>query len=414
MNTRQLFALDVNLLGLALVLASVTLARADEPLLRIAVESGEHARLNCPLSFAVPEGLDLPQDFQLVEAANTLPIPAQLEADTPSRVAFVLPGETPAGAERQFELRTGPAPGAASWAVTADEKAVHIGWGDRPVLVYHCAHVEPPAGIDPKNGRSAYIHPLFTPAGRVVTDEFPPDHPHQSGLFLAYTKTEFEGRSPNFWDLVAGTGRVRFGRLLDTASGPVFAGFRAEHEHVDLTVPNGIVALREEFGVRVWQSGGAEGVWLLDLVSTQRTAGDSPLKLPQYHYGGAAIRGAREWGGDRAVFRTAEGKGRLDGNHTRTNWVDLSGPAGDAVAGIAMLSHPDNFRHPEPVRLHPTMPYLVFTPSFLGDWEIQADFVHIARYRFVIHDGELAPETANRLWQDYAHPPQVRIVAPQQ
>jgi hypothetical protein len=50
------------------------------------------------------------------------------------------------------------------------------------------------------------------------------------------------------------------------------------------------------------------------------------------------------------------------------------------------------------------MPYMVYTPSFLGDWEIRPGTTHQSRYRFVIHDGEMPAETAERLWQDFAEP----------
>ena len=68
------------------------------------------------------------------------------------------------------------------------------------------------------------------------------------------------------------------------------------------------------------------------------------------------------------------------------------------------MTHPGNFRSPEPLRIHPTMPYMVYTPSFLGDWEITPRAPHVSRYRFVIHDGVLPAETIERLWKDYAEP----------
>src|SRR5262245_28601947 len=361
--------------GLAVGLACWLLpgAQGAEPVVRLSVEAGEHARRDCPVSVELPRGHKVPDPAQLVETTGggANPVPVQVETGEAPRLAWILSGETPAKSVRQFELRAGSPPKSPELTARADEDVITLSSGDKPIVIYRRRHVVPPADLDPKYGRSGHLHPVYTPGGRIVTDEFPPDHAHQSGIFLAYTLTEFEGRKPDFWNLAGGTGRVRFGRLLETFSGPVFAGFRAEHEHVDLTVPDGKVALREEFDVRVWNTGGpGAGYWLVDLHSTQRTTGESPLKLPMYHYGGAAVRGARSWGGDAARFVTSEGKGRIDGNHARSRWVDLSGPVDGGVAGIAMMTHPDNFRFPEPVRLHPTMPYFVYTPSQLGDWEI--------------------------------------------
>jgi len=238
-----------------------------------------------------------------------------------------------------------------------------------------------------------------------VTDEFPPDHLHQSGLFLAYTKTEFEGRTPNFWDLLGGTGRVRFKSLSAAAGGPVFGEFQVTHEHVDLSGPAEKVALLEDWTVRVWNMGGIKpGYWVCDIASASRCAGTSPLVIKQYHYGGMALRGAREWPGDKAKFVTAQGRGRIEGNHSRPWWCDLTGPVGDRTAGIALFTHPANFRAPEPLRIHPTMQYMVYTPAHLGDWAIEPGKIHRSSYRFVFHDGELPKETFDQIARDFAEP----------
>jgi hypothetical protein len=77
--------------------------------------------------------------------------------------------------------------------------------------------------------------------------------------------------------------------------------------------------------------------------------------------------------------------------------------------GIAMLGHPDNFRAPEPLRVHPTDPYICFAPSRLGGWSITAGQPFAARYRFVVADGPADAALLERLWHDYANPPTVTI-----
>ena len=247
-----------------------------------------------------------------------------------------------------------------------------------------------------------------------MTDELPPDHLHQSGIFLAHTRTAFEGRNVDFWNLAGGKGRVRFKELQGSASGPVYGQVRTLHEHVDLTAPEssteigaeqgGKVALVETWDVRIWNVGWKSGYWLLDITSRVSCAGESPLRLPEYHYGGMALRAARPWTPEHVRFLTSEGDDRIKGNHTRSKWCDVSGLIDGRPAGLTIMTHPANFRFPEPLRIHPTMPYLVYTPSFLGDWEIRPQEPHESRYRFVIHDGELSAETLERLWRDYAEP----------
>ena len=84
--------------------------------------------------------------------------------------------------------------------------------------------------------------------------------------------------------------------------------------------------------------------------------------------------------------------------------IDIRGSVEGKQAGVALMTHPGNFRFPEPLRIHPTMPYMVYTPQFLGDWEIGPATPHQSRYRFVVHDGQLSAEALDRIWQDFAHP----------
>jgi hypothetical protein len=384
----------------------------------IEVRAGDHARHDVPVScrLAGPEADDDDLAVVAVDRPGD-PIPCQVDRTDGPRLWWVVDGATPAGGVRRYRVvRRGPPPEAGATAgvvARPTDGGIEVACGSRPVLRYNSAHVEPPAGIDPRNGRSGFIEPVWTPAGRVVTDRFPADHPHQSGVFLAHTKTEFEGRKLNFWDLVGGGGRVRFARLVTTTSGPVCGGFSVEHEHVEGAAEAARPVLRETWTVTVWNSGGPEaGPWVWDLESALGCATASPLDVEEYHYGGLAIRGAAAWGGDAGRFRTAAGLDRHAGNHTRPRWCDLSGPVTEGVAGVAVLTHAANFRFPEPVRIHPTDPYMVFTPARLGPWRIEPGQPHVSRYRFVVHDGEPEPAMIDQLWHDFAEPPAVVVVGP--
>lgn len=373
----------------------------------LVVAAHKNVRIDAPACVGLSIAIDEARSVRLVETTGNQerPVPSQIESGTPSRLWWIVRGETPAGSKRSYRIDRGAAVAGSVVSVDRRPGSLVVRVGESNVLQYNSAHVEPSAGADARYGRNAFIHPCWSPSGTVVTDQFPPDHLHQSGIFLAHTKTEFEGRTPNFWDLLGGTGLVRFKKVQDTAGGPVFGEIQVEQEHVDLTVPEGKVALVETWGLRVWNLGGREaGYWICDLVSTMRCATSSTLRLKEYHYGGLALRGARSWDDKHARVSTSDGKDRITGNHTRPNWCDLSGPVGDRTAGITLMTHPDNFRAPEPLRIHPTMPYMVYSPSHLGDWEITPATPHVSRYRFVFHDGDLPAATANRLWLDFADP----------
>jgi hypothetical protein len=108
-------------------------------------------------------------------------------------------------------------------------------------------------------------------------------------------------------------------------------------------------------------------------------------------------------------FLTSEGKTRENGNETRAKWCYVGGDVDGKPAGIAILCHPDNFRFPQPVRIHPDEPFFCFAPSQLGDWKIEPGKPYGAKYRFVVTDGEPDAKEIERLWRDYAEPVKVTV-----
>ncbi len=373
--------------------------------IRMTVNTGERDRVDALVSLSIPIDETDRASLRLVEitAEKEVPVPMQIDRQD-ARIWWVATGCVPDHRERTYRLEQGKPPQTTGITIVDSDRTVDALSDAKPLMRYNKAHVAAPSGANVLYGRSAHMHPVWTPEGAVVTDEFPPDHMHQSGIFLAHTKTEFEGREVDFWNLAGGKGRVRCKALMGKASGPVFGQIVAQHEHVDLHIPDGKVAALETWDVRVWNVGLNSGYWLLDITSSVRCATDAPLLLPEYHYGGMAIRAARPWTPKAVRFLTSEGQDRIAGNHSRLRWCDISGSIDSQLVGVAMMTHPANFRFPEPLRIHPTMPYMVYAPAFLGDWDIQSGTHHISRYRFVVHDGELTGDQLARLWKDFAEP----------
>ncbi|WP_197993228.1 PmoA family protein [Gimesia aquarii] len=388
---------------------------ADPTIGQITLKSGKHAITDEPVFVLLPE-TGLPDaNVYLVEksSAGTKTIPAQIEnrKNAANRLWFIPPGKTTADTSRVFEIKIGQTTFENDVSIKDSGEAFQMCIGNRRVLNYNYKHRAAPKLLHPLYGRSAHIHPIWTPSGKIVSDEFPPDHAHQSGQFLAYTNCLFEGRVTNFWEIKSNKGRVRFHKLVSQQSGPVFAELKVKQEHVDLTGSEEKAALLETWTIRVWnQTVKQPKFWMYDITSEARCASESPLLLPKYHYGGMAIRGGRGWDKNNCRFLTSNGKTRKDGNHDRAHWCDIYGrPTAETPwSGFTILSHRTNFRHPEPVRIHPSMPYMVFTPSALGDWKITPEQPNISRYRFLVHDGPTLPET-EQIWQNYADPPQTTL-----
>lgn len=384
--------------------------------LQLKLTGAGNTRTNAAASFPLPAALPEGMSWRLVETTGGQEklVATQQPPDEP-RLWWVVEGPLPLGQTRTYRLEAGqPQVQTSRVQISDSEQAIEVTVADRKLLRYNRAHVEPGADVDPRHGRSAHLHPVWSPSGVVVTDEFPPDHLHQSGVFLSYPRTRFEGRTVDFWNLAEGKGRVRFQALKSATGGAVFGEFQAEHAFVDLTsesnqgelgkVTGGKVALQESWRVRVWPAGLDAGYWLLDVESKLRCATKSPLVFPEYHYGGMAIRAARSWTPGHVTFLTSEGAERLPGNHSRPKWCDIRGSVENRAAGIAAMTHPSNFRFPEPLRIHPTMPYMVYTPQFLGEFTLEPGQEQRAHYRWVVHDGQLTPDALNQLWLDFAEP----------
>lgn len=275
------------------------------------------------------------------------------------------------------------------------EAVIEVRNGESLVLRYLKQPGEEAAKNDPLYSRTGYIHPLCTPSGRILTGDYAPDHPHQHGLFFAWTKTSFDGRAPEFWNQKQGSGRVGYVKTLAIHPGGGECGFDVLHRFEDLTAPGGPEPVLEEtWKVRVSL---VDGRYLVDLHSLQQCAGAKPLVIEKYHYGGMAIRGHADWLGEEVErIVTSEGKNRVDGNHTRPAWVKMTGQLDGAPCGIVAIPHRENFRAPQWVRLHPSKPYFVFSPMVEEPFTIDPGKTYESRFRYVVFDGamgdgEIAP-----------------------
>lgn len=389
------------------------LALCTEPLATITVEAGEHTRIDTPMSMpllAVPEAVQGGAlHLEEIKGSERISIPAQVEPGAVPKLWWILSGTTAARKTRTYELFKGG--GARGVGATQTDKFLEIKVDENKVLRYNHAIVRAPEGQSRLYDRSGFIHPLWSPAGTVLTNIQPEDHYHHVGIWMPWTKTKFEGKAVDFWNLKAGQGTVRFVKFLSRTSGPVYGGFEAKQEHVVLKTSEGEkVVLDEVWDVRVYNIGGPDkGYWLWDFKSTQRCVAGSPLYQEEYRYGGFGYRAAAEWDEENAAYLTSEGKTRKNGHATRARWCDMAGEIDGIWEGVTMYSHPKNFRHPEPMRIWPEgQVFFNFAPSQAGDWVMEPGVDHVFRYRVYVHEGRIPVADAERIWHDYAEPPQVK------
>ena len=377
------------------------------------IESGEHDRVSAPVEFAWPDAASSTDSIWGSEDG------AHLVRVRNGRALTIL-HHLQAGEELDVTLNqishsniipSGSISDTGMSLVVASGGRHHVN-----PLEYIYKPQLPRHDIDPIYERSGYLHPVRTPSGLIITDDYPDEaHTHHHGIWFPWTKTVFQGRHPDFWNMGGGSGRVEFTNLDSTWDGPVHTGFSARHRFVDMSATPEVIALNEKWDVRFYAIGFGERTFhLFDLISTQTCATDDPLHLPEYRYGGIGIRGHEQWNGvDNCHFLTANGEtDRIKAHATRANWCHMGGQIDGQWAGITIMGHPDNFRSPQPMRVHPHEPFFNFAPSQAGDWTIEPGKPYISKYRFIVSDGKPDPELLSQLWIDYSQPPVVQATKP--
>jgi hypothetical protein len=388
-----------------LLRTGATLGSAGELKIDITVEAGAYDRVGTPVSLVLPEPLRAASKFALTQEGNNRPIAVQLESGEPPRLVWII-DNLKAGQAQHYRLSglQGNDPQRPVVVAESNGKLLSVRIADKTMLQYNEAVVPSPIPDKPEYRRSGYLHPIFDPAGRPITGDMAPDHAHQHGVMFAYEKAQFGGRSLNFWEPSNGT--ISHEKTLSTTGGPVFGGFQVLLSHHENDLPDGERnVLRETWTVRVFN---LKDYFLFDLASVQSCASDQPLLIDKNSYGGLAVRCHRNWLDPKnSEYLTSEGKTRENGNQTRPRWVDLAGVIDEKTSGVTVMDHPDNFRFPQPVRLHPAKPYFCFAPMAVDSFSIVPGTPFLSRYRFYVHISK--PDTAKieMLWRDYAEPPRV-------
>lgn len=266
----------------------------------------------------------------------------------------------------------------------------------KPVLGYQIAE-KLPKGKAEHYKRSGFIHPLYSPRGKILTDDFPEGHTHQHGVFFAFVNTMYKGKKLDFWNQHQGTGTIEFSTLHHYQSGPVFGEFETEQNHISLK--HGVV-LKENWKVIIYNT----EPYRIEIHTTLQNVSADTLFVKDYHYGGMAFRGAKEWNKVDSLhfqsepdFQTSEGKDRVTANHSRPLWSSLNGLIDGEKAGLALLGHPSNFRYPEPVRIHPTMPYYCIAPMVGEQFSIAPKGIFSGNYTYLNYDGVVPTDLLNKV-----------------
>lgn len=414
-------------LGLLLLFISISVLCQETFIAAIEIDAGNFNRYDTPVCTGINElGLNTSNKALVmyeITSKGRYEVSIQLEPGVSSKIWWILSGETRAGNSRKYELYYGESSVSSKIISTClDDNSIKLFGGNKLILQYNHTISYPPEGVDSIYKRSGFIHPLWSPSGNILSRINPPDHYHHMGVWNPWTKTHYKDQEIDFWNLNKGQGTVKFSGYNSFTKGQVFGGFSARHEHIGFLAPAGdINVLNETWDIRAWNISlpGKRDAYLIEFTSLLSCATDETLMLDAYRYGGGiGFRANSEWTNANSWTLTSEGKTREDADATRARWADIGGEfeAGGS-SGILFLSHPSNREHPEPMRVWPVNSnggrgdvFFEFCPIRHKSWELKPGHIYSQKYRMLVYDGKIVPETAERMWNDFAYPPIVRII----
>lgn len=211
-----------------------------------------------------------------------------------------------------------------------------------PVLFYRTA---PKATAEGKYPRTNYCHPLYGLDGRVLTEDFPKDHPHHRGIFWGWHQT-YVGNTPvgDSWACEDFIWDIRTVQILPPQQ--TSAALRADVYWKSSRWKNGREPFaKEAVTIRVHQVADDTRVIdfdieILALEEGLRIGGSNDVK----GYGGFSTR---------IVLPPDIRMSDLNGPVTPKNeavaagdWMNFSATFGAAASNFAILVHPSNPGHP--------------------------------------------------------------------
>lgn len=388
--------------------------------IKMVVHAGDYNRMDCIVEADI-SALEVDKTSSVVlyelNGRKKKKTACQLMVDASGKPAlfWVMEGTTPSGTSRTFLAEREKRASTSTTSMQVDDTAgaLILKKNGNPILQYNYSITNPPAGVDKAYQRSGFIHPAYSPSGNILTTIQPKDHYHHYGIWNPWTRMEYGGKMYDLWNLGDKQGTVRAGSIANTYQGDIMAGYAANLDHCIFTPSGEQVILKECWSVKAWN---VPGGFLWDFDSYLNPATELPVLLKAYRYAGFGWRATEEWTKENCNMFTSEGKTRQQIDGTTARWIYVTGPGKDGRAGLLLLGHPANFNAPEPLRIWDENAnggrgdaFVNFAPTKNKDWELKPDNQYKLRYRMLAFDGEVTPEQANRLWNEYAYPPVVEF-----
>ena len=211
------------------------LSAQGDVLAPIAVESGDYERYNTPAYADISHfNLNESTTISLVEIIDDKRhvINSQIDRGDRTILWWIVDGRTARQRVRHYEIVASEKRHRPLMKSTDRGDAVVIEQEDKPVYAYQYQKAPTPQVIPEIFSRAGYIHPLWSPAGQVLTRIQPPDHYHHYGIWNPWTHTEFNGREVDFWNLAKDQGRVDVSGKPAVKTVSIYGEISTVHRHI--------------------------------------------------------------------------------------------------------------------------------------------------------------------------------------
>jgi Methane oxygenase PmoA len=358
----------------------------------IKVNAKNFVRNKSIVTVALQKPLSTNAAYELVNVKSKSFAPVQ-QTDS-NRIVFILPDVLQPGETATYLLRKSKLKKQTS-LVTVEKQptGLLVKVQGKKAFFYNTSLISPPGNLPAYYARSGFIHPLYSPAGNNVTDDFPVGHAHQHGIMMAWTSTEFKGHHHDFWNQQQQTASVKHIEVESITTGPVVTEIKLRLQQYSIKFG---AVLNELWTITVYPF---SNYFLFDLHSVQQNITTDTLYINKYHYGSIAFRGSRQWNDADSLHYKSRWNILTDSGNTLSNadgkraaYVSASGAIDGKASGVTVFGFPANYNYPQPIRVHPSMPYWGFAPAVTNKFSINPGQLYNSAYRYFVHDGN--PDTA--------------------
>ena len=263
-----------------------------------------------------------------------------------------------------------------------------------------------------------YLHPIYTPAGEVLTESTGGDHAWLRGVFVAWPQVK--GRKDGgFWTCGKAVWKEP-GRIVNRKLRTAVSADGATISAVNAWVADGVDVVMEAADITATAR---DGVHVIDWRVTMSSPDGSDVTLRPWPFSGLTFHGRRV-GGEGVTIHDPGGevkRGNAPWNNPKGNWpdaawYDLALTAKDGKAcGLAILGHPGNGKAgagaleelpagdgKQTWNITRGLRFLAPTVTAANPFVIKKGRPLVLRYRIVAHDGPPPADLLNKLAKELA------------